>query len=227
MSQKKTAITAALSVAQGVYDALQRAVKPGATELDLQAEVNLAANGHPVCFDLLSGPRTADVEGGATQRVLARGDALLLDLCLQKDGYWCDVCRTYFVGEARPATQAAYRAVLDCFTLLKENLRHGVSACALYDMAKRLLAARGLAGWMRHHTGHGIGQTPFEAPVEVAASKDVLCVGDAVTVEIGVYQKDSFGIRLEDDFWVTEHGAIDLWDYPMQLEDIILPFEAP
>lgn len=224
MDVKVMEIKAALCVAAGAYDAFIRAARPGASEQDLEAALTHAAGGREIGYDLLSGPRTAEVEGSATLRTLEGGDAVMLDLCLKHGEHWCDVCRTYFLGKPDPVQQAAYETVLDCFAAVAYQLRDGASASDIYQAAKDFMNDRGLAGWMRHHTGHGIGRTPFEAPVEVPESADVIHAGNVVTVEIGIYCAGSFGIRVEDDFLVTPDGAENLWNYPKTLADVTLPW---
>ena len=73
MEKKQTDIVAALTIAEKVYAALCEACRPGATEDTLDAVARLAADGHELQYDLLTGPRTAQIEGGATGRVLRRG----------------------------------------------------------------------------------------------------------------------------------------------------------
>jgi Xaa-Pro aminopeptidase len=217
-NNKETDIREALKTAADVYDALRRAVRPGATEKELERAVLAAAEGREARFDLLTGPRTAGVEGGATDRVLQPGDPVLLDLCLKTGEHWCDVCRTFFLGAPEEAAWDAYRKVLGCFELTRAALRPGAEASALYREAKAYFAQNGMRGWTRHHTGHAVGRTPFQPPVEIADSRDVLSEGDVMTVEIGVYLDGRFGIRVEDDFLLTGEGAAPLWSYPKTLE---------
>jgi len=208
-----------------VYDAFAEAARPGATEQALDAAVLKAANGHETSYDLITGPRTAGIEGIATERVLQAGDPLLLDLCLKVGDHWCDVCRTFFLGEPTPEMAQTYGKVLRCFTLVENLLRVDTPAGSLYRAAESYFAQNGMAGWMRHHAGHGIGLAPMQAPVAVADSADVLSVGDVVTVEIGVYT-DGYGIRVEDDYLITPQGAKALWAYPKSLESMILKYEG-
>lgn len=222
MTQKSQAVGQALRVAADVYGAFRRAARPGATERELEAAVLSAAREHPVRYDLLSGPRTAGVEGGATERALEAGDPLLLDLCLRQGEYWCDVCRTYFVGEPAPDARQTYEQVLRCMRAVADLLRPGAEAAAIYRAAEAYFAANGMQGMLKHHTGHGIGLTPFEPPVETPGSPDVLRAGDIVTVEIGAYAEGRFGIRLEDDYEITARGAAPLWREPIALQDAVL-----
>lgn len=224
MGDKQADICEALAAASRVYEALRNAAVPGATEQTLDAAILRAAGGHEVRYDLLTGPRTAGVEGGATGRVLRCGDPVLLDLCLKAGDHWCDVCRTYFLGEAEGAMRAAYTAAQECLVMLAARLREGATAGSLDGEARAFLSERGMAGWMRHHSGHGIGQAPFQPPVLRQGSQDRLAAGDVVTVEIGVYSGDTLGIRLENDYLVTATGAISLWHEPLSLPDMILPW---
>ncbi len=224
MGDKLTDIREALAAASRVYEALRNAAVPGATEQTLNAAVLQAAGGHEARYDLLTGPRTAGVEGGATGRALRRGDPVLLDLCLKAGDHWCDVCRTYFLGEADGAMRAAYTAAQECLEMLAARLRESAMAGTLDGEARAFLSERGMAGWLRHHSGHGIGQAPFQPPVLRPGSEDRLASGDVVTVEIGVYSGDAFGIRLENDYLVTATGAICLWREPLTLPEMILPW---
>ena len=105
MEEKEKEIRAALRRAEAVYGAFRAAARVGGTERELETAVLNAAGDAETRFDLITGPRTAEVEGGATDRVLRAGDPLLLDLCLRQGEHWCDVCRTFFLG--RPQEEAA------------------------------------------------------------------------------------------------------------------------
>lgn len=222
MIRKSDGVQNALKAAAEVYDALQKTARPGVTERALEQAVLAAAGEHEVRFDLITGPRTADIEGGATDRVLAEGDAVLLDLCLRSGEYWCDVCRTYFLGSPPKDAVQTYEKLHTCVRFAAGLLRPGAAAADLYCAVEQYFQDNGLQGCLKHHTGHGIGMTPFEAPVEVADSKDILREGDVVTVEIGAYFEGRYGIRLEDDYWITAQGAALLWEYPMSLQSAIL-----
>lgn len=223
MIRKIEEIRLALQTAGTVYNAFRQAAKPGATELALESAVLAAAGEHETNFDLITGPRTAGIEGGATERVLSAGDPLLLDLCLKQGDHWCDVCRTYFLGTPDEEIVQTYEKVLECYRSVASLLRPGAPASGLYRTVETYFAQNGMAGMLRHHTGHAIGLTPFEPPVETADSRDELRAGDVMTVEIGAYREGRYGIRLEDDFLVTERGAAPLWDYPIGLQNAILP----
>jgi Xaa-Pro aminopeptidase len=58
-----------------------------------------------------------------------------------------------------------------------------------------------------HRTGHGIGVEEHEDPYIVLGNAAPLVVGNAYSVEPGIYLPNEFGFRLEDIMVVTESGA--------------------
>jgi Xaa-Pro aminopeptidase len=69
---------------------------------------------------------------------------------------------------------------------------------------------------MVHGTGHGVGLEVHEPPL-LDKGGPVLVVGDAVTVEPGLYSKAIGGVRLEDLVVVTDDGCVNLNQLPEQL----------
>lgn len=75
----------------------RKLAKPGITELELFEEVRKAMETKaerrvPLLCDFISGPRTAQVGGPPSSRILRQGDLLLVDLAPQYNGYWGDSC---------------------------------------------------------------------------------------------------------------------------------------
>jgi Xaa-Pro aminopeptidase len=69
---------------------------------------------------------------------------------------------------------------------------------------------------MTHGTGHGIGLDVHEPPLlDMKGPK--LLVGDALTIEPGLYRRDLGGVRLEDMVIVTEEGCTNLNTLPEEL----------
>jgi Xaa-Pro dipeptidase len=133
-------------------------------------------------------------------------------------GYFADNCRTLAVG-GRPtaAQQQACDKIAEVFPLVESMVRPGLSCKAFYEQIKRLLDNY-LPGSFDHHLGHGIGLFPHEGPHLNPNWDDVFEVGDVFTVEPGLYSTElRAGIRLENDYLVTEAGVELLSDFPLGL----------
>ena len=72
--------------------------------------------------------------------------------------------------------------------------------------ARSVLEARGYGPYFIHRTGHGLGLEIHEAPDVSPGSRDVLKPGMVFTIEPGIYLLGKFGIRLEIDVYLGEHG---------------------
>lgn len=215
-------IKKALELSKKAYEAAKAAIRPGACELDVYRAVEEAlcgAAGHRVEFigDFISGPRTAGIEGPATDRVLCPGDLYIMDLSVRYESAWSDTCRTFFLGRPNDKMRSAYRSVLGCMERCEREVRQGVPAAQLKTAAREHMLSCGFGGHMPHHAGHGIGAKPFQAPVFEPGDHTPVEAGMTVTLEPGLYFDGEWGIRVENDYLVTESGLENLFDYPTDI----------
>lgn len=217
----------ALSVTKDIYELIRRTAATGMTEVTLfsMVEKNLNQLGYKkeqYLFDFLSGDRTARIDGGATEKKLEKGDLLLVDFSLQHEGVWCDTCRTFFFGTPLEEQASAYRLLIAAMKAGFQKIVPGISGEDVYRAALEPLTLRGMNRYMPHHAGHGIGENPFQEPVFRQGAGELLKAGDTVTLEPGLYFSGRWGIRIENDFLVTDDGAEPLFSYPLDLEYFIL-----
>ena len=69
-------------------------------------------------------------------------------------------------------------------------------------------------GPLVHHAGHGLGLEHPEPPILVSESTDELRVGDVVTLEPGCYREGVGGVRVENNYLITEDGYEQLNETP-------------
>ena len=189
-------------------------LQPGRTEREVAADIAdaIIAEGHERSdFTIVaSGPNAASPHHGASDRVLARGDAVVVDIGgTMPSGYCSDCTRTYVIG-APPAGFAAYYQVLkDAQEAACAAVRPGVSAEAVDAAAREPIAAAGYGEHFIHRTGHGIGLECHEDPYIVAGNTEPLQPGMAFSIEPGIYP-GGHGARIEDIVVCGEDGCIRL-----------------
>ena len=68
-----------------------------------------------------------------------------------------------------------------------------------------------------HRLGHGIGLEVHEDPYVIAGSAERVAIGDAFSVEPGIYLEGRHGVRIEDIVACTPEGATTLNAAPREL----------
>lgn len=188
--------------------------RPSMTEAELAwlVEKSLRENGgEAVAFDVIvaSGPNAALPHHHPGERRLQPGDAIVVDLGAQVDGYKSDLTRTFFLG-AEPDAQfrEIYDLTLRAEMTALEGIRPGLSGVAADALARDVIGSAGHAEHFGHGLGHGVGLDIHEEPRLSPLSKTTaLEPGMVVTVEPGVYLPGWGGVRIEDLVVVTEDGV--------------------
>jgi Xaa-Pro aminopeptidase len=84
-------------------------------------------------------------------------------------------------------------------------------------VAREIIAAAGDGPNFIHRTGHGIGLEGHEEPYLVAGNNEPLEIGDAFSIEPGIYLEGRFGARIEDIVVCGEDGPIILNEMTREL----------
>ena len=91
--------------------------------------------------------------------------------------------------------------------------RRGQLTGSVDDAARAVITAAGYGTDYKlftHRVGHGIGLDGHEHPYLVRSSKTLLEPGMTFSNEPGIYVRDEFGLRLEDDMVIAEDGPARL-----------------
>ena len=213
----------ALEANRAAYEALRAGLRVGMTEQEaynlVKGAVDRVCGDEPHEFigDFVGGARTGSIEGPPTDYVLQAGDLFILDLSVKRGETWSDTCRTFFLGEPTPQQREAYAAVLAGQDVGVASVRAGVVASSVRPPMMDILARHGLDGKMPHHGGHLVGPAPYLKPAFEEGCDDRIEAGDICTLEPGVYFEGEWGMRVENDYLVTEDGLENLFDYPREL----------
>jgi Xaa-Pro aminopeptidase len=164
-----------------------------------------------------SGPNGASPHHMNSDRVIARGDAIVIDFGGGHHGYRADITRTIHVGPARDDFKRVYDTVLAANAAAFEATRPGAT-CASIDAAGRVVIDRaGYRAYFTHRLGHGIGLDGHEPPYMIGGNALPLAANMTFTDEPGVYLPGQFGVRIEDVVAVTATGAKRLTSFPREL----------
>ncbi|MGW5643426.1 M24 family metallopeptidase [Saccharopolyspora sp. NPDC003752] len=210
-----------------VHARMAEFLKAGRTEAEVGADISAAIieEGHTeVAFVIVgSGPNGASPHHDVSDRVIERGDVVVVDIGGPiAEGYNSDCTRTYSVGEPAQADVRETYAVLEAAQRAAvEAVRPGATAESIDAAAREPIAAAGFGEYFVHRTGHGIGLDVHEEPYIVGGNAAPLEPGTAFSVEPGIYLPGRWGARIEDIVIVTEDGVESVNNQPHEL--VVLP----
>ena len=223
--RKSAAEVAALKAAGEAIDRVHAQVpgwlKPGLTERQVGAKIAEAilAEGHvQVDFVIVgSGPNAASPHHEVSDRVIADGDVVVVDIGgTMPSGYCSDCTRTYAMGHAPDDFTKYYGVLYDAQEAATVSVRPGVTAESVDRTAREIITDAGYGQWFIHRTGHGIGLESHEDPYIVEGNTTPLEPGMAFSIEPGIYP-GPHGARIEDIVVCTEDGYQRLNNAPRDL----------
>ena len=211
----------AIAATGRMYEHARQIIRPGVLEIDvfnqLQA-VAVSEFGEPMTGtgnDYQCGSR-----GGPPRnsRAAQAGELYILDLGPAFRGYFADNSRAIAVTEPSKEQLAAWEYIVQVFRHLESVVKPGKSCHELFNECQAI-CDKSPHGIFNHHLGHGIGLFPHEGPHLNPKWNDTFEVGDVFTAEPGLYAPElAVGMRLENDYLVTETGVQLLSDFPLELK---------
>ena len=197
-------------------------------EVKAVIDASFAASGADpdLAFDhiVASGPNAIELHYAGGDRMIQDGDLVLIDIGAKFSGYSGDISRTFPANGTFTARQRdLYQLVLDAQVGSAAAMRPGWQS--LDDMTwwaidffaaspLRALdesgAERGMDYFFVHALCHYVGMDVHGGDLYLDPSSPAV-EGDVFTIEPGLYvQGEGTGIRIEDDFVLTDAGAEDL-----------------
>ena len=197
-------------------------IKPGMTELELQAELIYCMyknGGTGLAFDpiVVSGPNTSLPHGVAGERVIQEGDFVTMDFGASYMGYCSDMTRTVAVGYATEEMKEVYNTVLKAQEAAIAATRAGVPGEDIDAVARKVIADAGYGKYFGHGYGHSLGLQIHEGPSPCVGNHEPMPVNAVCSAEPGIYLPGKFGVRIEDVTILTEDGVIDITASPKNL----------
>lgn len=164
-----------------------------------------------------AGPNSTALHYDKLDRKIQDGDIVVIDVGAQYSGYSADITRTLPAsGKFTPRQREIYEIVLGAQNAAIAAMKPGANYCrddkqSLYNIAYNYINTHGkdlhgksLGQYFIHGLGHHIGLDVHD-PGEPCIS---LAPGMVVTIEPGIYiPEENLGVRIEDDFLITETGS--------------------
>lgn len=183
----------------------------GRTERDVAQDITnlLAKHGLTTIrfLTVASGPASASPHHITSDRIIQRGDSIVIDFGATWNHYTSDLTRTVFVGEPPEDYLQAYDVVLRANHAAYEAVRPGVRCEEIDKAARDVIEQAGYGEYFIHRLGHGIGLDGHEDPYLVAGNALPMRAGMVFSDEPGIYISDRFGIRIEDSVVCRDDGA--------------------
>ena len=220
-AEELAALQAAIDLGDAAFQHTAERVEPGWTEKQVAWEIEKYIREHGsegLSFDTLVGgnKRGAMPHCFPTDRVLKKGDGIVIDMGVALDGYMSDLTRTIFLGKPDDKFKRIYDIVLAAQQTATELVEAGMTGDQAHMLAHNVIDEAGHGDDFGHGLGHGIGLQVHEAPRLGKSSKDTLADGMVFTIEPGIYLTGWGGVRIED-IVVLENGRARVMSHAPKL----------
>jgi Xaa-Pro aminopeptidase len=219
-------------------------IKPGVMEHEIEAEITHEfirnrATRHAYGCILASGDRARILHYVENNQACKSGELILMDFGAEYGNYCADLTRTIPVnGKYSKRQKEVYDACLAVHLYAKKILKPGITWLEITkksqtEMNKQLLKIglltaqdiknetpenRACSKYFYHGLGHHLGLDVHDIGTRNTPIKE----GMVFTIEPGIYiEEEQMGIRIENNFWVTKTGNIDLFSaMPITTDEI-------
>ncbi|HXH88093.1 MAG TPA: Xaa-Pro peptidase family protein [Gaiellaceae bacterium] len=203
---------------------VQERLQPGMTEAEVAAMWEGHVHAHGTGFEgkvelargfslVWSGPGIKTFTSTGS-RPIAEHEPTLFEIWVCADGYWCDHTKNVVPGELDPRYVELEEGLLEVYEAALATLVPGAGLAELDRSVRAGLAELGYPGQPSHPVCHGVGARAHEPPYAHQAGGGTIEAGMVLAIEPGVYWPEGGGLRVEDNFLITESGAEKLCAYP-------------
>jgi Xaa-Pro aminopeptidase len=210
------------SIANDVHEALARAARPGWTEKRMALHIIegiLDRGGDGISLLVVgSGERSVYANCPPTERRIANGDVIRVDIFAHANRYMSDIARTLIGGTPSAEQTEIWKKLCDAESALLEWIRPGESTRAVMRRFLDLFERMGLSSAI-NFVGHSLGLTLHEEPFLNLESDSLIQEGMVFAIE-PVCFKGRWGFHLEDEVLVTTKGCELLSDGRGELRQI-------
>ena len=198
-------------------------IKPGMIESEIGAmiegHIHAAGIGYKGvemarAFTLIwSGPGIATFTA-TSNRPIQEHEPTLVEIWVVADGYWTDLTKNLCPGTLSPRYERLLEMLLTTLHEAAAYARDGATLGGLDRLIRERIAEGGYPGQPSHPVAHGVGARAHEPPFAHQAAAGFIRKGMVLAIEPGCYWEGGGGLRLEDNYWITDAGNEKLCSYP-------------
>jgi len=224
----------AIDITRKAFERVLKFVKPGVMEYEIEAEITHEflrnrATRHAYGCIIASGDSARVLHYVENNRECKDGDLLLMDFGAEYGNYNADLTRTIPVnGKFTKRQREVYNACLAvhnfCASILKPGINYADYINRVNTEMEKQLVKIGLISKAdiknqdssnpayRKYFYHGIGHHLGLDVHDIGTRNEPVKEGMLFTIEPGIYiEEEQMGIRIENNYWLTKTGSIDLF----------------
>ena len=145
---------------------------------------------------------------------VVEGEPTLFEIWVCADGYWADHTKLLCIGELRDDYRELEAGLLAVYRSAIDYCEPGAELAGLDVLVRNGLEELGYPGQPTHPICHGVGARAHEPPYAHQAGGGEIAEGKVLAIEPGCYWEGGGGLRVEDNFLITETGAEKLSSFP-------------
>ena len=160
-----------------------------------------------------SGPgiRTFTATG---DRPIQAHEPTLLEIWVVADGYWSDLTKNLVPDRLDPRYEQLEEELVGVYERAVAYCRDGAELAALDRSIRDGIDALGYTGQPSHPVAHGVGARAHEPPYAHQAATGKIRKGMVLAIEPGIYWPEGGGLRVEDNWLVTDGPPQKLCRFP-------------
>ena len=147
-------------------------------------------------------------------RPIVEGEPTLFEIWVCADGYWCDHTKNLVPGELSARYRELESGLMGVYNDAVTFCAPGASLPDLDRRIRKGIAALGFPGQPSHPICHGVGARAHEPPYAHQAGGGQIHENMVLAIEPGCYWEGGGGLRVEDNFLITDNGPEKLSAFP-------------
>lgn len=208
------------------YEAMAKAVQPGAREYEVAAAGEAiarrnGASGFAFKTIVGSGARSNAVVPTAMDKLMLAGETVMIGASPRYKGYSGCIGHTLPVsGEYTPEQKECIKHMQEVFLLTRDALKLGSSGKEIDSLGRGYYEKHGLMKYLVCPFAHTVGIMEAEAPFFGPNSNDIIVPGMTICVDVSFFGHPVCnGMRIETAYYITEKGAVA---FSPKMENILL-----